>query len=175
MSLDAMFTLELLLVAVVVVVSVAGALFISLRARRIRRQTGRRVGTADVPVGTAADEETGGGDGVNGGATPRRPPRREFYKSMGLETTEEMKIRLYSLEDYEGELGGEADALDRSGFVAALKAYRMLDDGWHDYSPRRAADVLELASEDYEIDEERSALLLRRLPPGLPTEARDVL
>jgi len=29
--------------------------------------------------------------------------------------------------------------------------------------------------EDYEVDEEYSALLLRRLPPGLPTAARDVL
>ena len=35
--------------------------------------------------------------------------------------------------------------------------------------------MLELAPEDYEVDEERSALLLRRLPPGLPTWAREVL
>ncbi len=175
MSLDAMFTLELLLVAVVVVVIVAGALFITLRARRIRHQTGRRVGTADVPVGTAADEETGGGDVVTEGATPRRPPRREFYKSMGLETTEEMKIRLYSFEEYEDELGGEADALSRGGYVAALKAYRMLDEEWHDYNPDKAAEVLELSPRDYEVDRERQAMLLRRLPPGLPISARDAL
>ncbi len=35
--------------------------------------------------------------------------------------------------------------------------------------------VLELAPEDYEVDEERSALLLRRLPLGMPMSARDVL
>ena len=34
---------------------------------------------------------------------------------------------------------------------------------------------MELALEDYEVDEERSALLLRHLPPGLPESARDVL
>jgi hypothetical protein len=30
-----------------------------------------------------------------------------------------------------------------------------LDERWEDYPPDRAADVLELAPEDYEIDEER--------------------
>jgi hypothetical protein len=50
-----------------------------------------------------------------------------------------------------------------------------LDDRWENYPPDKASDVLELATEDYEIDEERSALLLRRLPPGRPTAARDVL
>ena len=35
-----------------------------------------------------------------------------------------------------------------------------------EHSPRKAADVLELAPEDYDVDEEYSALLLRRLPPG---------
>jgi hypothetical protein len=85
-----------------------------------------------------------------------------------IETSEEMKIRLYSLEEYESELGGDTDALSRAGFVAVLKSYRMLDNGWHDYSSTRAAGVLELAPEDYEIEGERSALLLRRLPPSLP-------
>lgn len=59
--------------------------------------------------------------------------------------------------------------------VAALKAYRQLDTEWVEYSPRKAADVLELAPQDYEVDEEYSALLLRRLPPGLPESTRDVL
>ena len=45
-----------------------------------------------------------------------------------------------------------------------------MDERWEDYPPDRAADVLELAPEDYEIDEERSALLLRRLPPGMYCE-----
>lgn len=34
-----------------------------------------------------------------------------------------------------------------------------------EHSPRKA-DVLELALEDHEVNEENSALLLRRLPPG---------
>ena len=46
---------------------------------------------------------------------------------------------------------------------------------WFDYSPSKAADVLELASEDYEVDKEHQALLFRRLPHGLPMSARDVL
>ena len=72
------------------------------------------------------------------------------------------------------ELGGTR-AGSNGGFVAALKAYRQLDGDWVEYSPRTAADVLELAPEDYEVDEEHSALLLRRLPPGLPESARDIL
>ncbi len=44
-----------------------------------------------------------------------------------------------------------------------------------DYNPRKAANVLKLVPEDYEADGEHSALLLRRLPPGLPVAARDVL
>ncbi len=167
-----MFTLQLLLVAVVVVVIVAGALYITLRNRRVRHQTGRQVGTADVAVGTADDEAA---NGVTERAASRQPPRREFYKSMGLETTEEMKLRLYSPDEYESELGGDSGALSGSGFLAALKAYRMLDDEWHDYNPNKAADVLELAPGDYEVDRERQALLLRRLPPGLSTSARDAL
>src|SRR5215210_3752902 len=117
MSLDAMFTLELLLVAVVVVVIVAGALYITLRNRRVRRQTGRQEGTADVPVGTAADEAA---NGVIERTAPHQPPRREFYKSMGLESSEDMKLRLHSAHEYESELAGDSGALRDSGFVAAL-------------------------------------------------------
>jgi hypothetical protein len=99
------------------------------------------------------------------------PARREFYKSMVLETTEEMKVRVYSVEEYRDELGGASEG----GFVAALKAYRQLDDEWIDYSPRKAADVLELAPEDYEVDEEHRAFLVRMLPPGMPVSARNEL
>ena len=85
-----------------------------------------------------------------------------------------MMMRLYSIEQYRDELGGTATR--DGGFIAALKAYRRLeDDEWHDYTPDEAAEGLELAPEDYEVDEERSALLLRRLPPGMPIEARDLL
>ena len=61
------------------------------------------------------------------------------------------------------------------GFVAVLRAYGLLDDERIDYNPRKAANVLKLVPEDYEADGEHSALLLRRLPPGLPVAARDVL
>ncbi len=50
--------------------------------------------------------------------------------------------------------GGARTARDR-GFVAAIKAYRRLDDEWYDYSPDKAAEVLELMPEDYEVDGER--------------------
>ncbi len=51
MSLDTIFTFLLLLVVVVVAVAVGGAIYIAAANRRTRRETGRRVGTADVPVG----------------------------------------------------------------------------------------------------------------------------
>jgi hypothetical protein len=60
MSMDTMFTLELLVVAVVIIIIVAGAVYIATRNRRTRRETGRKVGTADAPVGTAPEEPTSG-------------------------------------------------------------------------------------------------------------------
>lgn len=50
MSMDAMFTLELLLVAVVIIIFVAGAVYIATHNRWPSREAGRKVGTADVPV-----------------------------------------------------------------------------------------------------------------------------
>jgi hypothetical protein len=100
-GMNALFTFELLLVVVVIVV-VIGALYIAVTNRRKRRETGRRVGTADVPVGVAPDEPAGG---VTEEAVSRegsREPWREFYKSMGLETAEDMKVRVYSIEEYRG-------------------------------------------------------------------------
>ena len=99
---------------------------------------------------------------------------RNRERDKGLETTEDMNNSLYSIEEYWEELSGTHAGPD-SRFVAATKAYRQLDDEWYDYSPRKAADVLELAPEDYVVDGECLALLLKRLPPGLPTSARDVL
>jgi len=154
-------------VAIVIIIIVAGAVHIATRNRRTRRETGRKVGTADVPVGTAAEEPTSG----SAERTAPRQPRRESYKIMGSETTEEMKVRVYSVEEYRDELGGASEGC----FVAALKAYRQLDDEWIDYSPRKAADVLELAPEDYQVNEEHRALLVRRLPPGMPVSARNGL
>ena len=86
-----------------------------------------------------------------------------------------MKARLYYITEYENQLGGDQSTPGSGDFVGALKAYRWLDSEWYDYSPDRAADVLELAPEDYEVDEEHKALLLKRLPHGTPTPVRDVL
>ena len=144
MSLDTMFTFLLLLLVVVVAIAVAGAAYIMVANRRTRRETGRRVGTVDVPVGTPVGVEPDEDEGSFTGRVEPRETRREFYKSMGLETTEDMKIRVYSVEEYRDELGGTR-AGSNGGFVAALKAYRQLDDEWVEYSSHRAADVLELA------------------------------
>jgi hypothetical protein len=139
-----MFTFLLLLLVVVVAIAVAGAAYIMGANRRTRRETGRRVGTVDVPVGTPVGVEPDEDEGSFTGRVEPRETRREFYKSMGLETTEDMKIRVYSVEEYRDELGGTR-AGSNGGFVAALKAYRQLDDEWVEYSSHRAADVLELA------------------------------
>jgi hypothetical protein len=168
---EILFTFALLFAAVVIAVMGGAAVYVAVRNRRIRRETGREVGTADPAVVTARDEPA---ESPTQRAAPPAPPRREFYKSRGLVTHEEdTKVRLYSIEQYRDELGGTVARED--GFVGALRAYRWFEVEWYDYSPRKAADVLELAPEDYEVDEERSALLLRRLPPGLPVSARDVL
>lgn len=168
---NAVFTFELLLITVVVVVAVAAALYLVVTNRRKRRETGREVGSADVPMGL-------GPSGPDSDATERRAPReprREFYKRMSLENDEDMKMHLYSLDEYRGELGGDVEASGARRFVGAIKAYRPVGDEWYDFPPERAADVLDLAPEEYEIDRERGVLLLRKLPRGLPPEARDVL
>ncbi len=181
MSLDTMFTFELVLVALVIGGTVAGAVYIGLHNRRIRRQTGRLVGTADIAVGLTLDELA---RGVTESPAPRQPPRRVFYERIGLPRGEEMKMRLYSLNDYESELEGDGDALRCDGYVAALKTYRraiaaprvdMLEDEWLECSPRNAASLLRLAPGEYIVDEEHKAILLRRLPHGFPACARDCL
>ena len=174
MSLDTMFTFLLLLLVVVVAIAVGGAAYLMVTNRCTRRETGREVGTADIPVGRPTGVEPDEDEGSSTGRVEPRESRREFYKSMSLETTEDMTIRVYYTEEYWDELSGTR-AGSNGGFVAALKAYRQLDDDWVEYSPRRATEVLELASKDYEVDEEHLALLLRRLPPGLPESARNVL
>ncbi len=169
---NAVFTFELLLITVVVVGAVAAALYLVVTNRRKRRETGREVGSADAPTGLGP----GGPDADD--ATERRAPRelrREFYKRMSLENDEDMKMRLYSLDEYRGELGGDVENSGAGRFVGAIKAYRPVGDEWYDFPPERAADVLDLAPEEYEVDRERGVLLLRKLPRGLPPEARDVL
>ncbi len=168
---NAVFTFELLLVTVVVVGAVAAALYLTVTNRRKRRETGREVGSADAPTGL-------GPGGPNAEATERRvprEPRREFYKRMSLENDEDMKMRLYSVDEYRGELGGDVEASGAGRLVGAIKAYRPVGDEWYDFPPDRAADVLDLAPEEYEIDRELGVLLLKKLPRGLPPEARDIL
>ena len=94
---------------------------------------------------------------------------------MSLETGEETRARLYSIAEYDNQLGGDPSTLGSERFVAALKACRWSDDEWYDYSPEKAADVLEPAPNDYEVDEEHKMLLPKRFPPGTPTSVRDVL
>jgi hypothetical protein len=98
----------------------------------------------------------------------------EVYKSVGLEEKWEMKIRLYTPDEYGEQLGGDPQSLEREGFVAAGKAYRPVEgEGWIEVPLKRAAELLELHEGEYEEDPDRSALLLRRLPPGLPASVQD--
>lgn len=169
MIFDTLFTVELLLVVVVIAVILGGVIYLTVRNRSSRRETGSRVRTTGGPETGAATDKSD--DAPTERSTPPPPPR-EFYKGTGLERGDEnIKLRLYSFEEYQNELLG--GATNQDDFIAAMKAYRWLDERWEDYPPDTAADVLELAPEDYEIDGERSALLLRRLPPGLPTAARE--
>jgi hypothetical protein len=172
MSLETMLIVDLLVLALVIVGTVAGAIYIGLHDRHLRRETGRLVGTADIAVGLTPD---GLARGATESPAPRQPPRREFYERIGLQRGVEMKMRLYSLNDCESELEGDGGALRRDGFVAALKAYTMPEDEWLECSPRKAADLLGLAPGKYGVDEEHKAILLRSLPHGFPACARDYL
>jgi len=169
---EMMFLVDLLFLAFVIIWMVAFAIYIGLHDRRIRRETGRLVGTADIPVGLTPDDFAR--DGTHSPA-PHQSPRREFYKRIGLERGAEMKVRLYSLNDFESELEGDGDALQRDGFVAALKAYTIPEDEWLECSLRKAVDLLGLAPGGYEVDEKHKAILLRRLPHGFPACAGDCL
>ncbi len=169
---ETMFIVDLLFLAFVIAGTAVLAIYIGIHDRRIRRETGRLVGTADIPVGLTPDELA---KGATESPMLRQPAQREFYERIGLERGAEMKVRLYSLNDCESELDGDGDALQRDGFMAALKAYTIPEDEWLECSPRKAADLLRLESGEYEVDEEHKAILLRRLPRGFPTCARDYL
>ena len=172
MDSQTMFIIVLVLAVVLLIVMVGSLLYLAMDHRRLRRETGRQVGTADMPVGPTPGEPT---NVATERATPHRTPYREFYESTGPRRGEEMKLRLYSPENYQRELGGDGSALKRSGFIAALKPYRMLEDEWLEYPLQPAAKLIRLAPEDYEVDEEHKALLLRRLPHGFPVSARDAI
>jgi hypothetical protein len=174
MGLETVALVDSLLLVLVVVGMGGGAIYLTLHDRRLRRVSHRLVGTADIPVGLTPDELAKGATGILA-PPPRQPPRRVFYERIGLERGVEMKMCLYSLNDCESELELDSSALRRDGFVAALKAYLMLEDEWLDASPRKAADLLRLAPREHEVDEEHKAILLRRLPHGFPSCARDCL
>ncbi len=53
-NLEMLFLFELLLVALVIIWAVAGAVYVAIHDRRVRRETGRRVGTADIAVGASS-------------------------------------------------------------------------------------------------------------------------
>jgi hypothetical protein len=58
MDLQTMFVIELVLGAVMLTVMVGLLLYLAMEHRRLRRETGRQVGTADIPVGLAPGELT---------------------------------------------------------------------------------------------------------------------
>jgi hypothetical protein len=55
-NLELLFLFELLLVALIIIWAVAGAVYIAIHDRRIRRETGRWVGTADIAVGATSQK-----------------------------------------------------------------------------------------------------------------------
>ena len=63
MSLETIFFFELMLAALVIIGTMVGVVYIGLHDRRIRRQTGRLVGTADIAVGLTPDELASGDGG----------------------------------------------------------------------------------------------------------------
>ena len=162
MDFNLLFGIELLLVVLLAVGAIIGVVRLTAQNRR-----GAQDGRGTPANGARADRapET---------STPRQPTR-EFYKRTSLENDEDMKMRLYSLDEYRSELGGDPEAHGGGRFVAALKAYQPVGDEWYDLPADRAAPLLDLSPGEYEVDEERGVLLLRKLPRGLPTEARDVI
>ena len=157
MNFSQIFTFELVLVALLLLGAVAGGLYLLSRGGRAGDRADPTEGRSGLPEQRAQVDP------------------REFYKRMTLENDEDMKMRLYSMDDYRRELGGDPGSHGGGRFVAALKAYRPVDDEWYDFPPERAARILDMKPGDYEIDGEHGALLLRRLPHGLPAEARDLL
>lgn len=151
MDLTITFLIEIGLV--VVLLGVLGiAALVSLR---------RRDGSNGAQPRTRAED-------VDREAAQASQSQREFLKSTGLGKNEEIKLRLYSPGEYRKELNGGPIP---EGTLAAVKAYRRLEDEWLDLPPRQAADALDLSPGDYEADEEHEVLLLKKMPRGLPASA----
>lgn len=105
-------------------------------------------------------------------ASERKPGGREFYKSLGLGTGEQVKVRLYTLDEYRDDLGGDTTGGGR--FIGAMKTYRQMSGDWYETPPQRSTEALGLGENDYSLDNERNILLLKKLPPGVPPSARDL-
>ena len=157
MGFDSIFVLELLLVAPLVLGPIIGDLYLGAR----NRGGGERVDPYERLY-------------VNSKQRAKADPH-EFYKRTSLENDEDIKMHLYSVDEYEKEFRSIPSTSGAGRFVAALKSYRPVGDEWFDFAPERAARVLDLSPQDYEVDGEHGILLLRKLPHGLPTEARDIL
>lgn len=127
-----------------------------------------RLRERDSPRGSANTGGQAGGEAERRQETPLR-----FYKTMSHEAEGEIQIDLYSPEEYQELLGGDKGLEKNSEFVAVLKAYKYLEDDWYELQPERAAELLEMDEGDYEADGVRTALLIRKLPPGTPFAARE--
>ncbi len=146
----------LVLLVVLAILFAAGAAYVTRFEKRDREEF------ANQARSRSAQRAGGRGDG------------REFYKSLGLGTGEQVKIRLFTLQEYRDELGGDAGVGSDERIIGALKAYRQLDEEWYETPPEKAAGPLDLREGEYRLDEERHALLLKRLPPGVPPSAREM-
>lgn len=155
MGFDVIFVL--VLVVLLVLGAVAGAFYLSSSKRRGGEQIDRSEGLSGSPEQRAKSDP------------------HEFYMRTSLENDEDMKIHLYSINEYEDEFGGSFQSQGAGRFVAALKSYRPVGDEWYVLPPKRAAGILDLSPREYEVDGDHGALLLHKLPRGLPIEARDLL
>ena len=135
---------------------IAGAVYISRTRER------------DSPRGSANSGGQAGGEAEQQQGTPLK-----FYKTMSHEGEGEIQVHLYSPEEYKEMLGGDPGIERNDEFVAVLKAYKYLEEDWYEMRPERAAELLEMRGDDYETDEARTALLVRKLPPGTPYAARE--
>ena len=157
MGSDLIFVAELLLVLLLVVGAIVGAIYVFSQNR-------------------SGGESVDRSEGLSGSSEQRAQiDPHEFYKRTSLENDEDMRMHLYSVAEYEKEFGGSLRSRGSGRFIGALKAYRPVGDEWYELPPERAAHVLDMEDDAYEVDDEHGVLLLHKLPHGLPTEARDVL
>lgn len=157
LSLDGLLLISLVVIVVLAVLFAAGTIV----ARR-RRREGRPESFGETVPSETSHRVT------DSQAAPQDEGPREIYKSVALETDWEMKVRLYTPDEYRTEFGRDAG----TGFVGVAKAYRPIADRWNELPPETAAGLLELPEGDYEVDPDHNALLLRKFPPGTPIEAQ---